>query len=158
MSANVTTLNQVIQNLKSVADCHDQLHSFKFGDPWEFYTSGVATCAEQWVQIQPAVVTRNTIKFSFRTWLLDAVKRGEANELDVQSDMTLVAQDLVARYKHPDYNWNFGTDQRNTLNYFTEYTPYQWSGVWFDFTIELMYPSDTCRIPFSTQPTIYPQI
>jgi hypothetical protein len=158
MSANVTTLNQIVQNLKNVADCHTQIHAFKQGDPWEFYTSGVATCTEQWVQILGFSATRNTVKYNLRTWILDAVRRGEANELDVQSDMSLIALDLLAQYRHPSYNWELSYSDTVNGTIFSEHSPYKWSGVWFDFSIILSYPADTCRVPFNPSPTYYPTI
>jgi hypothetical protein len=153
---SVTTLNQIVQNLSEIASKHQQLHAFKVGNPDEFYTSGTATCAEMWLLVSDASLTRNTATFKFTMWLLDGVRRGEINQLEVQSDMVQVAQDINAQLEHPDYDWFY--DQKPTLNIITEKSPYKWSGVFFDFTIKLKYPSDTCRIPFSSAPRIYPTL
>lgn len=152
----VTTLNQIVQNLNEIANKHQQLHGFKFGDPWEFYTSGVCDAAELWIQVQPASATLTTIDYTFTAWLLDGVRRGEINELEVQSDMILVAQDIIAKLHHPDYGWAFERSQRVAINPVTEKTPYKLAGVWFQFTLKLLYPADTCRIPLSGSTIIYP--
>lgn len=152
------TLNQVILNLESIADKHQQLHGFKFGDAADFATSGTAYAAEMWVQVQPAPIGVSTTEFSFRMWLLDAVRRGEVNETEVLSDMAQVAKDVVSQLRHPDYSWDFNRGQKPVLNYFTEESPYKWAGVWFDFTLIIPDPTDTCRIPFSSSPTIYPTL
>lgn len=154
----ISTLNQIVQNLSEIADKHLQIHAFKFGDPHEFYTSGTADCCEMWVQVQTNLVSRNTSTFSFRMWLLDAVRRGERNETEVQSDMDLIARDVIAQLRHPDYDWVVSFSDSQTVNFVTEHSPYRWSGVWFDYSIKLKTPMDTCRIPFSSTPTIYPTI
>jgi len=156
MATTITTLNQVVQNLSAIADVHQQLHGFKQGSPWDFYTSGICDAAEMWLNVGEAVVGRNTITFKFTMWLLDGVRRGDINELEVQSDMAQVAQDVIAQLRSPSYDWNFDLAAKTTLNIVQEKTPYRFAGVWFDFEIQLKYPSDTCRIPFSTTPIIYP--
>jgi len=155
---SVTTLNQIVQNLNEIANKHQQLHGFKFGDPWEFYTSGSCDCAELWVQLQPTPATINTIDYTFTIWLLDGVRRGEINETEVMSDMFLVAQDIIAQLHHPDYGWAFPRSQTFTINPVTEKTPYKFTGVWFSLALKLATPSDTCRIPFSSDPIIYPTL
>ena len=154
----ITTLNQIIANLSEIAVQHRQLHNFKFGNPAEFYTSGVADCAEMWCQVNTATVSRNTMTYSFRVWVLDGVKRGELNENEVLSDMALIANDIIAQLRHPDYDWVIDFADNQTLNFFTEYSPYKWAGVWFDVDIELKYPNNRCAIPFITEPTKYPII
>lgn len=152
----ITTLNQIVQNLSEIADKHLQIHAFKFGDPHEFYTSGTADCCEMWVRVNTNLVTRNTSTFSFTMWLLDAVRRGERNEAEVQSDMDLIARDVRAQLALDDYDWASSLTDSATVNFVTEHSPYKWSGVFFDFTVKLMTPADTCIIPFSSTPTIYP--
>lgn len=158
MSANVTTLNQVVSNLREIANQHRQINEFQFGNPWEFYTSGIAVTPVMWVQLLPSDVNRNTITFKFRTWLLDSVKSGEINETDVLSDMYQVGQDIIAQLRHPDYNWAYDFDVSAVMNPVTEYSPYKVTGVWFDFEIKLLYPSDRCAIAFVSEPTKYPLI
>lgn len=154
----VTTLNQIVQNLSEIAVKHRQINAFKFGDPWDFYTSGTTNPVEMWVQVQTASVTRNTITHNFRMWIIDAVRRGELNEIEVQSDTALIAQDVIAQLMNPNYQWAFDLKGTNMLNYFTEHSPYQWAGVYFDFGVKLMYPADRCQIPFTATPTIYPTL
>jgi len=154
----VTTLNQIVQNLNEIAIQHQQLHGFKFGDPWEFYSSGVCNCTELWVNVYPATATLTTIEYKFTAWLMDGVRRGEINETEVISDMFLIAQDIIAQLHHPDYSWAVERKQTFIITPFTEKTPYKLSGVSFDFILKLMYPSDTCLIPFTSTPIIYPLI
>jgi hypothetical protein len=156
MPTTVTTLNQIVQNLNSIADNHQQLHGFKFGNPWDFYTSGICDAAEMWVAVNSAAATRRSTDFKFTMWLLDGVRRGDVNELEVQSDMTQVATDVIAQLRHPDYGWSYDMESSVTMSVVQEKTPYRFAGVSFDFEIKLMYPQDTCRIPFTNTPTIYP--
>lgn len=152
----MVTLNNIVQNLNEIANKHLQIHGFKFGDPWEFYSSGVCDCTELWVQMQPPVATLTTIEYKFIAWLLDGVRRGEVNETEVLSDMTLIAHDIIAQLHHPDYAWAFDRKKEFTLNNYTEKTPYKLSGVSFDFGLKTLKPADTCQIPFSSNPSIFP--
>jgi hypothetical protein len=149
----ITTLNQIVRNLSEIVDKHLQIHAFKFGDPHEFYTSGSADCTEMWVQIQNDLVSRNTATYTFRMWILDGVRRGEINETEVMSDCDLIARDVIAQIRNPDYDWVVEYTQTHSLFFVTEHSPYKWAGVWFDFSIKLKSPGDTCRIPFSSPPT-----
>ena len=155
MTANVTTLNQIVRNLQEIADKHYQINEFQFGDPWEFYTSGIAVTPVMWVRVDPSEVTRNTVKYKFTVWLLDSVKRGEINETEVLSDMFQVATDVIAQLRSPDYNWSFDYET-TTITPVTEHSPYAITGVYFNVSIKLLYPGDTCRIPFTNSPNIYP--
>lgn len=154
----MVTLNNVVQNLSEIANKHLQIHGFKFGDPWEFYTSGVCNCTELWVQPQPPFVSLTTIDYKFTLWLLDGVRRGEVNETEVLSDQILIAHDIIAQLHHPSYPWAFERSQRFTLNMYTEKTAYKLSGVTFDITLKTLKPADTCQIPFSSDPIIYPTL
>lgn len=146
------TLNTVVKNIKEIANRHRQIHAFKFGDPWEFYTSGTADCAEMWMQIQPSPIGVSTTDFNFRIWLLDGVKRGEINELEVQSDMLQIAKDIIAQLNNPNYPWAFNRSQSNMATCVTESSPYKWSGVYFDINLKCLDPIDRCSIPFTSAP------
>lgn len=152
----MVTLNQIVQNLNEIANKHLQIHGFKFGDPWEFYTSGVCDCTELWVTMSPPIASLTTMDYPFTAWLLDGVRRGEVNETEVLSDMILIAHDIIAQLHHPAYPWAFDRNQKFTLSNYTEKTPYKLSGVSFSFTLNTLKPADTCQIPFSSSPIIYP--
>jgi len=152
----MTTLNQIVQNLNEIANKHQQLHGFRFGDPWEFYTSGVCDCTELWVQLNTFPVTLNVIDFAFTIWLLDGVRRGEVNETEVLSDMIQVAKDVIDQLHDPNYPWAFDRNQSFQITPYTEKTPYKLSGVSFPLILKTQSVSDICRIPFSSPPIIYP--
>lgn len=157
--SNVTTLNQINQNLAEIASKHLQIEAYQFGfDATDFYTSGVVECTQMWASPISIEIGVSTLKPTIRVWILDAVKRGQINETEVQSDMGLIAMDIIAQLRNPLYGWDYERNQTNVLTYFSEKSPYKWTGVYFDFTVKLLYPSDRCQIPFSSTPTIYPTL
>lgn len=153
------TVNQILLNLKSIADCHQQIHGFKSGLTQEdFSTSGVSHPTEMWVVIQPAPMGVSTSDFNLLICLCDSVRRGNENLTEIISDTWQIAKDVIAQLRDPDYPWDFPRTQKPTINPFKEKSTYSYAGVWFEVNLTAPDPTDTCRIPFSTSPTIYPTL
>lgn len=153
------TLNQIVLNLKEIADKHQQIHGFKFGVTQEdFATSGVSHPCEMWVTIQPSPIGVSTSEFVCSMCLCDSVIRGKENQTEVISDCWQIAKDVISQLRHPDYSWDFNRGQKPIINPFKEKSTYNFAGVWFDFTLISPDPIDSCRVPFSSAPTIYPTL
>lgn len=151
------TLNNIIQNLQEIADKHQQIHGFKFGvTQHDFDTSGTSDCPEMWVTLQPSPIGISTTEFSFSMALVDAVRRGKNNQTEVLSDLAQIAKDIISQLRHEDYGWDFSLGQKPALNFAVHQSTYNYAEVSFDFTLTIPDPIDSCRIPFSSSPTIYP--
>lgn len=153
------TLNQIVQNFQEIADKHRQIHAFKFGvTQHDFDSSGTTDCAEMWVTLNPSPIGISTTEFSFSMALVDAVRRGKDNQTEVLSDLAQIAKDIIGQLRHQSYAWDFDMSQKPSLNFAVQQSTYNYAEVSFDFTLTIPDPVDSCRIPFSSTPTIYPTL
>ena len=147
-----TTLNQIVENLREIAANHYQIHTFYYGDPHEFYLSGTTNSPEMWVACDSIDrdVKGGVSTFNFNIVIADNVKRGEVNELEVESDIEQICEDVLAQLNHPDYRWNVTSTAKITIR--TEKTPKNLTTAEFQVAIRVPKPNNRCAIPFSTNP------
>ncbi len=88
--------------------------------------------------------------FNFNIVIADNVKRGEVNELEVESDIEQICEDVLAQLNHPDYRWNVTSTAKITIR--TEKTPKNLTTAEFQVAIRVPKPNNRCAIPFSTNP------
>lgn len=152
------TLNQVIQELKQIAESHAQIKHFFFGEGVD-WTKLVLPYPAVLLQLEaPVRLIRNggaEIDFSIivcdqiyetREDVNDPVLR--ANSTEVMSDMLLIAEDLVALLDGPTTEWVLRSDPVQVqmlsevqLNQDTT------AGVKIDFTLALSNIKDRCAVP-----------
>jgi hypothetical protein len=150
---NILTLNQLVNNLQDIADKHYQINDFKYGDPWEFYSSGVTRAPEMWVTCESVTREGDSVSnFNMKIYIVDNVKTGELNELEVESDTIQIAEDVLAQLRHHGYGWAVDARANVSMNVRTERSPKNLTGVDFNVNIRIRKPDDRCRIPFSTNP------
>lgn len=146
------TLNQIVQRIKTIAEAHEQINTFVFGDLDEVLRSEV---------IYPACFmpyprergNGSDLLMSCTLFFMDRVIVGGGevdktfNELEVTSDMREVAKDIYAqlRYQKFDPRWNVQTDF--AINLANEAQPDYLAGAQLEFTIKLPYNTDRCSVP-----------
>lgn len=118
------TLNQVIQRIETLALAHKQINHFFVGDPVEFLSNGDVRYPACFLELTGSRVDRGEKQtvYSFRFWLCDlgdiAIDSAQ-NEIEVQSDLTSMAEDMVAMLGFTEYNdWDIYTP--GGIQYFTE--------------------------------------
>lgn len=84
--------------------------------------------------------------------IADNVKRGEVNELEVESDLIRIAEDIVSWLRHPDYGWNITETANINFSIRTERTPKNLTWVEFLVPIRVPIPANRCAVPFSNSP------
>jgi hypothetical protein len=144
------SLNQVITGLNRIVAAHKQLNTFYQGDPFEFATSGTTNYPAMVVDLIETKTLRSNQKFTFDFFLMDLVRKGESNETEVLSDLALIAKDISAELKHPNWTWYIDLNSEIVWEAFTEKDDDMVSG--YKATIELMIdlPDDECAIPKSS--------
>lgn len=150
------TLNQIVERIRLISIAHKQVRNFYFGLPSDFLKDKTTKYASSFLQDAPGVIdiTGKQITFGFKLFLLDLVhvsQDAKANELDVQSDMTSVALDLMAEMNHSSYNdWKVSIS--NPLTLVREEFDDLVAGAVVDFSVSVPYPLDTCVVPTETLP------
>lgn len=148
-TTNRDTLNQIVKELRTIAEAHYQINSFGFGDIWEINASGDITYPLMWANIDNINIEGSVQKFKFDIIFCDRVKKGEVNEDDVLSDQLEIAKDVIAQLKHQDYAWSDSLGDSVTLEAFTERLLDDVSGYSLSIILELPYDSNRCSIPTS---------
>lgn len=142
------TLNQVIKSLNDIADNHQQINHFFFGEEWDFATSGVVNTPAMIAVLQPTVLNNTSLTYDFKIYIGDLVNKGLNNKQDVLSDTLLIALDVVYELQDPDYE---GIVETNiTFNDFEDSFDCELYGQWFNLKIKYSNPFDRCSIPQQT--------
>lgn len=136
-----------------IADSHLQIHTFKYGNPWEFYTSGTTNSPEMWVALNSVNrEVQGVTTFNMNIVIADNVKRGEVNELEVESDIIQICEDVIAYMKHPSFGFNVSNNANINITVRTENTPKNLTTAEFQIGIRISKAGNRCAIPFNTQP------
>ena len=139
------TLNQIVKQITTLGNDHEQINFVYFGDVWERLSNGEVTYPAMFFTLTGANIQAKQIEFQFSLYFMDRMLMEESNETEVLSDMTLVGQDIVAQLRYPKAIWQIGDNAGMT--YFTESDPDYLAGVKIDITMQLPYLNDRCAVP-----------
>jgi hypothetical protein len=139
------TLNQIVKQITTFGNNHEQIKFVYFGDVWERLSNGEVTYPALFFTLNNAQILAKQIQYNFSMYVMDRMLMEETNETEVLSDMTLIGQDLVANLRDPIYNWLVGDNM--SLTYYTESDPDYLAGIKIDYTLTLSSLNDTCQIP-----------
>ena len=143
------TLNQISSQLTKIGNDHEQINYVYFGDVWERLSNGEVTYPAMFYNLIGATIVAKEIQYQFSFYFMDRMLMEETNETEVLSDMTLVAQDIIAQLRYPqDYGivtWTCGDNI--PVTYYTESDPDLLAGVKCDITLSLPFINDRCQVP-----------
>jgi hypothetical protein len=139
------TLNQIVKQITTFGNNHEQIKFVYFGDVWERLSNGEVTYPAMFFSLIDAQILAKQIQYNFSIYVMDRMLMEETNETEVLSDMTLIGQDMVAKLRSPEYDW-IASDNM-TVSFYTESDPDYLAGVKIDFTLTLSSLNDTCQIP-----------
>lgn len=148
------TLNQCVKRLKSLALNHKQVKEFYFGSVLDYTDDSDRNYPACIVELKGSNISidQTQTKYQFRIWFLDLLNISEGareNITEVKSDLTSIAEDMIAMINSPSFysDWSLGETDNYPLNYseekFEDYT------VAVDFDIEIGVPflADRCQVP-----------
>jgi hypothetical protein len=149
------TLKQVIKRIEGIAQAHRQINTFFYGDFAEFVKMEDVVYPALYLEHQDnATISKSdkmtSYKFNFYFFdLLDISVDSNANELEIKSDLSSIAQDIMALLNFSDYqdDWYISKDNNVTFGKFQ--TPDLTIGVGINITIATRYGEDRCQIPLS---------
>lgn len=141
------TLNKVIKLLNDIATDHKQINSFGFGDLWEAGVTTKLSFPAMWASLNPANINGNEVNLNFTIYLMDKVRRSEANENDVLSDTLQIGLDVIAKLRELENTNDFYLVRSNAIEYFTESLDDEVSGITLAITIKIPNLYDNCSIP-----------
>jgi hypothetical protein len=143
------TLNQIVKELTTIGNDHEQINFVYFGDVWERLSNGEVTYPAMFFTLNGANVAAKEIGYSFSLYFMDRMLMEETNETEVLSDMTQVAGDIVAQLRFPtDYqNVTWTLNQNLPITFYTESDPDLLAGVKLDVTLTVPFINNRCEVP-----------
>ena len=139
------TLNQVVKQLTTLGNDHEQINFVYFGDVWERLSNGEVTYPAMFFTLSGANILAKNIEYQFSLYFMDRILMEESNETEVLSDTTLIGQDIVAQLRYPKAIWTLGDNA--PITFYTESDPDYLAGVKIDITLQLPYLNDRCQVP-----------
>jgi hypothetical protein len=139
------TLNQVVKQITTLGNDHEQINFVYFGDVWERLSNGEVTYPAMFFTLSGANILAKNIEYQFSLYFMDRMLMEETNETEVLSDTTLIGQDIVAQLRYSKAPWIIGDNA--SITYFTESDPDYLAGVKIDITLQLPYLNDRCQVP-----------
>lgn len=146
------TLNAIVQRIKTVALAHGQIRNFYQGQVTDFLNEKKTKYASCFLQDSGSATidaSQKATVIPFKLFLLDLVNVSENakdNELEVQSDMLSVAEDLIAQFDDSNYaDWKVSLN--NSVTFVKEDLDDMVAGVVIDISISYPYLRDRCAVP-----------
>jgi hypothetical protein len=146
------TLNQIVKRIKAIAEAHEQINTFVFGDIDDALRLDVVYPA-CFMPYPSETISSVDDTMAASLFFMDRTVQGGSetdktyNELEVTSDMREVAKDIFAQLLYQKYNpiWNVSKDCTITLTNESELD--YLAGAQLSFTIKLPYIADRCAVP-----------
>jgi hypothetical protein len=138
------TLNQIVKQITSYGTSHPQISTVFFGDFADKLDDADVVYPAMFYDLSGGTFLAKQLSFSFSIYLLDR-HLVETDAQEVLSDMSLVAEDIVARLRTPSNEWI--TSDNINVQFFREAEPDYLAGVRLDVTITLPSINNRCQIP-----------
>jgi hypothetical protein len=138
------TLNQIVKQITSYGTSHPQISTVFFGDFADKLDDADVVYPAMFYDLNGGNFLAKQLSFSFSIYLLDR-HLVETDAQEVLSDMSLVAEDIVARLRTPSNEWI--TSDNINVQFFREAEPDYLAGVRLDVTITLPSINNRCQIP-----------
>lgn len=145
------TLNNVINRIKALSLAHKQIRNFYPGLVTDFLTDKTTNYPSVFLQDSGGKISTagHATTLNYKIFFLDLANVSEnsfLNSQDVQSDMILVAMDIVAQMNAGMFDdWALSTD--NNLQLIYEDKDDIIAGCVMDFSLRIMFTQDLCQIP-----------
>ena len=146
------TLNQIVQRIKAIAEAHEQINTFMFGDIDDALRSDV-TYPACFMSYPNETISGTDNNMTCDLFFMDRTVQGGSitdktdNELEVSSDMRSVAQDIFAQLQYQKFNPTWQVSKDSTITLTNEREVDYLAGAQLSFTIKLPYLANRCEVP-----------
>lgn len=146
MAAKTLTLNQIVNQIKAIAEAHEQINTVYFGDFDEFLgESADNVYPAMYFDVVPSNISTRTLTLNFSMYFFDRMLPEKVNETEGLSDMLSVAQDILAQLMYQEFE--FEMNPSVSLTPITEDTPDNLVAWKADISLNLPFIADRCVIP-----------
>lgn len=147
------TLNQVKRRLESLLNSHRQLRTVRFVGYDEALDESDAVYPMAVIELQTDNVMslRDRLTyFNFKVYLFDKIniaKEAAGNEYEVKSDLSSIAQDIVAMVNFHEYQADWSVDDEYNFKVANYELQDLTGGVQFDLRIGVWFDANRCQVP-----------
>lgn len=150
MAARTLTLNQVVKQIKEIAEAHDQINTVFYGDFDEFLgMSADNVYPAMYFDLTTANIAGRNLNLGFSLYFFDRMLAEKSNETEALSDLLSITQDIIAQLRFNEFE--FEMSDNTTLTPITEDTPDLLVAFKADISLELPFTADRCQVPSSYQ-------
>jgi len=139
------SLNQIVKELRTIADNHPQINHFFEGEEYNFASSGVVNCPAMIVVPQPHKLSGSVLKYNFKIYIGDLVHKDLSNRPDVLSDTLQILLDVIYKLQAPEFEGVIDTEIQ--LNDFEDSFDCELYGYWSNISIRFSNPFNICAVP-----------
>lgn len=146
----MTSLNQLLKRLETIALGHRQINHFYFGDPVEWLSNGEVRYPACFVDVTSSTIAEKQNRFVVEIWIADLTNvsaDARGNETEVMSDLTLIAEDIYSMLRYSGYEDDWTIDETAPLGFFREKFEDWTAAVRMTVGIGINFLSDRCRVP-----------
>jgi len=143
----IKTINQIKKDFEDYSNIHEQLKTFGYGQEFEQIGKENIIYPLMWVVPVSANLNDTTLSRVFRVIIADRVRKGEQNELEVESDTQLICLDTLAYWTRMGENQGFEVGTSVSLTPFWEKWTDEVTGHFIDISIDEFYDYNSCSIP-----------
>lgn len=131
--------------IENLASQHGQINSYGTGDPWEWASSGTVGYPAVFTTIDGASINKGDKVYSIAILVMDIPRTGEADELEIMSDLALICEDIISYLRHPDFP--FQIQENVDMEDFTEDLKDKVSGWKMTINFRSKMENDRCAFP-----------
>jgi hypothetical protein len=139
------TLNQLIAKLQTIANNHEQINSFFFGDIADLGTESPMQYPVLFADVAPSNFSYKVIALNFQLMVMDIVKKDLSNENDVMSDTLQMIEDVIIELRNPSEI--FLIQDSITLTPFMDSQGDEVAGWTANITLNVPSTYNSCAIP-----------
>lgn len=141
------TLNQLINQIKTLSENHPMINTFGEGDIYDYVDNGgEINYPVMWVVQQNHSYTNNAMQYSLQFVFADLLLEDKSNRLQLQSDQMQVAMDILSKLKL-DNTYEFSISNNITIETFQERFDDFTAGVSMIINFVDPYPFNYCTFP-----------
>lgn len=144
------TLNQMISGLNRIANFHDFVNRFGFGELSDIDVAGPEDVDYplMWVVPQSADFDNNTLTYVLRVIIMDIDDTDDSKRNEIMSDTLRTLIDVVKTFKNDDDEWN--VDETISAVPFSQRFVDYTTGWYADIRVITDLESNPCNIPGSS--------
>ena len=142
------TLNQVIYELKQIANAHGQIKTIFFGDSWDFLDQGDNEYTAFFFNIESGNILGGTLQYAVEVFILDKTLQDQSNIENVKDDCLQILSDILGTIRMQTGQWLQNcTIGDVAFEFVEEDTPDYLGGVKATFNLNTTFTYQTCFQP-----------